>query len=346
MFLNRIFFIEMSITLHLIKFKFIRKIGFLLLLLFNLLCQHVLAQIFDNSKNQKETKNQGMEILLSRLNLNEKGLHNITQAIDNPEEAIRELLKYYRLRNSVKHPISQNTKDKFLGNCASEKDFISANNALKHVFVGQPAYPPHFCGDDIDWSASPVPDREWVWQLNRMSFWDAMGRAYWHTGDEQYAKEWGEQLIDWTRKNPNDEAHKYAWRSIETGIRGYRWTGLFQRFIDSPYFTTEVLVAFLNSCYDHAEFLMTKYRTRSNWGLMEAEGMAFIAITFPEFKHAETWRNEAFRRLNNEINIQVYPDGHQRELAIGYHMGCIRWFLRTYELAKLNDIEDAFPLSY
>ena len=114
----------------------------------------------------------------------------------------------------------------------------------------------------------------------------------------------------------------------------------------SPSFTPEVLVAFLNSCYDHAEYLMTKYRTRSNWGLMEAEGMAFIAMTFPEFKASEKWRKEAFRRLNNEINIQVYPDGHQRELAIGYHLGCIGWFLRTYELAKLNHLGDAFPDTY
>jgi heparan-sulfate lyase len=91
---------------------------------------------------------------------------------------------------------------------------------------------------------------------------------------------------------------------------------------------------------------MTKYTTRSNWGLMEAEGMAFIAITFPEFKNAENWRDEAFRRLNNEINIQVYPDGHQRELAMGYHLGCIGWFFRTYELAKMNGIENAFPDSY
>jgi heparan-sulfate lyase len=229
---------------------------------------------------------------------------------------------------------------------ATEKDFETANNALRHIFVGQPAYPPYFCGDDIDWGTRPVPDNEWVWQLNRMSFWDAMAKAYWHTGDEKYAKAWGEQLIDWTRKNPNDENHKYAWRSIEAGIRGYRWTGLFQRFIDSPSFTPEVLVAFLNSCYDHAEYLMTKYTTRSNWGLMEAEGMAFIAITFPEFKNAEKWRQEAFQRLNNEINIQVYPDGHQRELAMGYHLGCIGWFFRTYELAKMNGIENAFPDSY
>lgn len=74
--------------------------------------------------------------------------------------------------------------------------------------------------------------------------------------------------------------------------------------------------------------------------------MAFIAITFPEFMDAGTWRTEAFRRLNNEINLQVYPDGQQRELAMGYHIGCINWFLRTYELAKMNEIENAFPESY
>jgi heparan-sulfate lyase len=187
---------------------------------------------------------------------------------------------------------------------------------------------------------------EWVWQLNRMYFWNSMGKAYWHTGEEKYARAWCEQVLDWIQKNPNDSEHRYAWRSIEAGIRGYNWTGLYQRFLDSPSFTPEVLAAFLNSCHDHAEYLMTKYRTRSNWGLMEAEGMAFIAITFPEFRESEKWRMEAFRRLNNEINIQVYPDGHQRELAIGYHLGCIGWFLRAYELAKLNHLGDAFPATY
>ncbi len=140
--------------------------------------------------------------------------------------------------------------------------------------------------------------------------------------------------------------HEYAWRSIEAGIRGHSWINLYQHFIMSPNFTPDVLVAFLNSCYDHAEYLMTKYRTGSNWGLMEAEGMAFIAITFPEFKNAEKWENEAIRRLNIEITKQVYPDGHQRELAMGYHIGCINWFLRTYELAKLNGLEQAFSDIY
>ncbi len=173
-----------------------------------------------------------------------------------------------------------------------------------------------------------------------------MGKAYWHTGDEKYAREWAAQLLDWTKDNPRDADHAYAWRSIEAGIRGHRWTAHFQYFIDSPAFTPEVLVAFLNSCYDHSAFLMTKYSKGSNWALMEAEGMAHIALTFPEFKEAKAWSDEAILRLNKEITNQVYADGHQRELAFGYHMGCIGWFMRTYELAQLNGLSNAFPASY
>ncbi len=287
-----------------------------------------------------------IELLLSRLDLEGEKLAQVKNSLTNPENAAAALLKYYRNRSTVKHQIDRASKDKFFGHCATDKDIEYADDALRHIFIGQRAYQAHFCGDDIDWNSRPVPDMEWVWQLNRMYFWNAMGKVYWHTADEKYAEAWCEQVLDWIQKNPNDSEHKYAWRSIEAGIRGYNWTGLYQRFLDSPSFTPEVLVAFLNSCYDHAEYLMTVYRTRSNWGLMEAEGMAFIAMTFPEFKESEKWRNEAFRRLNNEIDIQVYPDGHQRELAIGYHLGCIGKFLRTYELAKLNHLDDAFPGTY
>jgi heparan-sulfate lyase len=285
------------------------------------------------------------EKLLSRLDLSKPGLEKVKQSSNKPEQTA-ELLKYFRNRTSVKHFVERNSKTTAFGNAATEKDFETANNALKHIFIGQSAYPPYFCGEDINWGTRPVKDNEWVWQLNRMGFWEAMAKVYWHTADEKYAKAWCFQLLDWTRKNPRDKEHDYAWRSIEAGIRGHNWTGLYQRFIDSPHFTPEVLVAFLNSMFDHADFLMTVYRTKSNWGLMEAEGMAFIAITFPEFKDAEKWKTEAFQRLNNEINIQVYPDGHQRELAMGYHLGCINWFLRTYELAKMNGVENAFPQSY
>lgn len=297
--------------------------------------------------NQKKTATDSAIIkLLSHLNVNMSGLEKVKASRNNPEQAAGELLVYYRARNFIKHPIDRHSKASMFGRSATDKDLKDANDALKHIFTGQSAYPPYFCGNDINWATSPVPDNEWVWQLNRMSFWDAMARAYWHTGDEQYAQEWCNQLLDWTKKNPRDDQHNYAWRSIEAGIRGYRWTGLFQRFLDAPSFTPRVLVAFLNSCYDHTEYLMTKYSKGSNWALMEAEGLAFIAITFPEFRDSNKWSDEAIMRLNKEINNQVYPDGHQRELAFGYHMGSIQWFLNTYDLANMNGKKDPFPDSY
>ncbi len=288
----------------------------------------------------------GFVLLLSRLNLDAKGLEEVKLTKENPEQAILNLLKYYQVRTSVKHPVDPGLKGEALGKSVTDRELRVADNALKHIFVGQSAYPPYFCGDDIDWGTRPVPDNEWVWQLNRMYFWDSMASAYWHTGDEKYAEEWCKQLVGWTIKNPNNTDHKYAWRSIEAGIRGNRWTALFQYFLQSPHFTPEVLAAFLNSCFDHADYLMTRYSAKSNWGLMEAEGMAYIAMTFPEFKDSEKWLTEAISRLNKEIDNQVYPDGQQRELAMGYHLGCIDWFLRTYDLAKINGRTDAFPPSY
>ncbi len=284
-----------------------------------------------------ETKTQ---TLINRLD--SLVIKSIVSNQSNLTTSAEELLEFYKKRNTVKHVVNIEPEDKIL----TEKDLKYANDALKHIFVGQPAYPSYFCGDDINWNSRPVPDKEWVWQLNRMYFWNAMGKVYTKTKDERYAKEWCTQLVDWIAKNPRNKAHFYAWRSIEAGKRGHSWTALFFRFIQSENFTSEVLVPFMNSCYEHAEYLMTKYRSGSNWSLMEAEGLAFIAFTFPEFKNSEKWKTEAIRRFSLEINKQIYADGHQRELSMEYHMGSIRWFYRTFEFAKLNGDEGLFPESF
>lgn len=310
------------------------------------LLQLSVLTVFSADIRENRLRSVDLYILLSRLDLDRPELATVKASYGNPAIVAEELLKFYKSRSTVRHPVSRHRESENRETAASEADFRIAGNAMKHIFIGQPSYPPVFCGDDIDWATSPVPDNEWVWQLNRMYFWDSMARVYRATGDEKYAGEWCSQLTDWTKKNPNDSAHDYAWRSIEAGIRAYSWTGLFQYFIDSPHFNAEVLVAFLNSMHDHASYLMTQYRSKSNWALMEAEGLAFTAIFLPEFRESGIWREEAFRRLNSEISLQVYPDGYQRELAMGYHVGSIDWFLRTLNLAVMNGFDDAFPENY
>lgn len=298
---------------------------------------------------QQPAVKDGASLLLSRLDLTRPGLEQVSVSSGNHEAAIQALWDYYRARTSVKHPIDRSSKKSSLGKCASAKNIATADNALKHVFAGHGAYPPHPYGEDIDWVARPVVDIEWIAGLHRVPFWNDMALAYWHTGDEKYAEEWVYQLTDWVKKVPRDikiRDNGNPWTGINTGCRAYRLTSLYQYFIDSPAFTPEFLVTFLNCCHDQADHLMGKYTAKSNWALMEAEGMAFIAVLFPEFKDAEKWKTEAVRRFNTEIDNQVNPDGHQHELAIGYHIGCIEWFGRTLDLFHMNGMEDAFPDSY
>ena len=285
-------------------------------------------------------------LLLSRLDLDKPGLEKVRATTNNPERAATELLAYYRGRTSVKHPVNRADRAVMKGKAANEQDIRYANDALKHVLFGQPDLPAYPRGDEIDWLTNPVADKEWIWQLHRMYFWHSMGRMYWHTGDEAYAREWCLQFSDWVRKNPHDAEHADAWRSLEAGIRGYSWTGLFQRFLDSPSFTPKVLVLFLNSLYDHATYLQMKYTAKTNWALIEAEGMGFIAMTFPEFRDADSWWKEAVRRLAVETDNQVFADGSS---------GNCRWATTWYafsassvpsSLASLNGRQDDFPADY
>ena len=282
-------------------------------------------------------------LLLSRLDLTQPGLVKVLIASisEDYETAIEELLDYYHTRTSVKSSVDRLQKAASLGNCATAENLQIADNALNHVFVGQPAYPPYFCGDDINWNTRPVSDMEWVWQLNRMTFWEDMGKAYWHTGNEQYVSEWVSQLTDWVKKNPVGTS--YSWRYIEAGERSTRWVSLFQYFIDSPAFTGEFLVTFLNSCFDHAEFLHLWYSSGSNWGLIESRGLGYLGIMFPEFRTSEKWVNKAIERFNTEVVSQFYSDGYHKEMTPSYHRP--DYFMAIIDMAQMNGRENIFPES-
>lgn len=293
------------------------------------------------SVENKIKKGKEMKILLNRLNLNFKGLEKVKAKSDKPDECAKALLKYFKKRKTVKHPVISKIKGFKSEKTVSKKHLEIADDAVKNILIASPSYPRHDFGKKIDWSKSKA-DNEWLWQLHRHSSWGALARIYVQTGKEKYAKAYARQLADWLENCSTPKKLPKAWRTIEMGIRGRSWTSHFLHFIDSPSFTPELLVAFLNSAYDHAEGLTNRHFKHNNWGLMEAEGAAFIAFTFPEFKKSEQWIKKCTKHISKEVDIQVRADGHQVEQCINYHVGCINWFARTAELAKINNKGDVF----
>ena len=123
-----------------------------------------------------------------------------------------------------------------------------------------------FPGEHVDFLFNPTTihgpvNHEWLWQMNRHTFWQDMARAYAQTGDETYAAAFQTQLLDWIDQTgvPAGEvkprpgipafwmtpwnAPGSAWRTIECGLRLMNaWPTAFAAFRMSPNVADETLL--------------------------------------------------------------------------------------------------------
>ncbi|SKA43490.1 heparan-sulfate lyase [Chitinophaga eiseniae] len=286
--------------------------------------------------------------VFSRLDLDRKGMEKVKASWLKKDyhEAAVQLLAYYRQRKDVHHPEVEATGAVPMPDAEERK---KAEDGLKHVFFAHKGYKPYFYGDDINWQLWPVKDNELRWQLHRMYWWEPMGQMYRATGDEQYAKAWASQYLDWIVKNPkglSPENDRFAWRPLEISHRVESQTAQFQYFLHSPAFTPEFLLAFLRNYYAHADYIVHHYSGKGNHLLFEAQRIVTAGTFFPEYRDAAAWRASGTGILNKEIGVQVYPDGLQFELSFNYHIAAIQIFCRALEILQINGIDDQFPASY
>lgn len=215
---------------------------------------------------------------------------------------------------------------------------------------------PH--GPDFDWLHNPLaPDDpkfnpQYTTILSRMHFWEHLGRAYWKTLDEQYAKKWVWMLEDFAVECPMERYEAPSktdhWKTINVGLRmAGSWPNSYYRFLHSPSFTPQANLTYARLIQDSAKRLLyglSLDNRGGNWVAMESNGLYSLATLFPEFKDSEKWKKLALDRLRQEMDIQIYPDGWQIELTPMYHRTTIDQFIAPMQLAKLNQAD--FPEDY
>lgn len=297
------------------------------------------------------------------LNLDYPGLEQVKKECgkENWKKAAQALLDYYRQRTGVANP---SLDLNHLTLSPTERKW--ADDALEHTFFVHTGYQPSFnYGKDINWKYWPVRDNELRWQLHRHKWFIPMGKAYRVTGAEKYAREWVMQYMDWIRKNPlvqinpalyeladsdsvKSEAEnvRFAWRPLETGIRLKDQIAQFQLFLSSRHFTPAFLTEFLVNYHKHALHVQENYSAEGNHLLFEAQYVLNAGIFFPEFADAPRWRQSGIEVLNREIKKQVYADGGQYELDLGYHAAAIDIFSQALGMADANGYRKDFPDSY
>lgn len=307
----------------------------------------------------QQLKKQVFELI----NLDYQGLADVKQAYaqNDLDKASKALLDYYRNRTSVKHPELDLTKV-----TASASDRQKADEALAHIFYAHEGYQPSFYyGKEIDWKYWPVKDNELRWQLHRHGWFTPMGKVYYTTRDEKYAREWVFQYMDWIKKNPlapvtaeefelastgevkaDTENARFAWRPLEVGSRLQDQINQFMLFVGADAFTPEFLTEFLVNYHKHATHILHNYSAEGNHLLFEAQYMLYAATFFPEFKDATGWKKSGVDILTREIKKQVYDDGGQFELDPLYHMASIEIFCKALQMADANGARNEFPQEF
>ena len=211
-----------------------------------------------------------------------------------------------------------------------------------------------FSDGNIDWRFNPTAQRlpvnhEWLWQLNRMYFWNDMCSAYLKTGNEKYAQAFNRQLRSWISiagypPAENWNAPGSIWRTIETGLRLMTsWSNAFETFRKSPSLSDENLCLMLSAMHRHAVHLQLHHKEKRNWLLMEMSGLYNFAVRFPEFKEHKTMREYAVKKFSCAIMEQILPDGFHSELSPDYHGVMTSCALTFIHIAKTQGIAAELP---
>ena len=279
----------------------------------------------------------------SFIDLKHTGLEKVDAAVSSGkyEQAAALLLAYY-----------QNKKEALKPNPAKKPNANTlqlADDILLHKFKPHRGYPTFDYGKEINWQYRPVKDQILTTFLHRTAFWESLGPAYLGTGDEKYAKEWVFQLLDYIKKNPQGayaDEKDFAWKAFVVSFRLNHWYTYFNQFVNSPNFTPSVLMQFLKSYHEQANYVIHNYSDVGNHLLYEALHLMYAGSYFPEFKEAPVWRKSGIAVLNREITKQALPDGMQYELSTSYHIGTIATFLSALKTAQTLGIASEFPESY
>ncbi len=179
-------------------------------------------------------------------------------------------------------------------------------------------------------------DVKYVWELNRM-YWIAwLGKAYWSTGAESWAGSFVRLFDDWHRANPINVGVNWA-MPMEVAIRGFWLTigfGMFHgaRSIDQSWWTE-----YLRVLWGHGTYLernLEYFSNLTNHYISNCFGMLVLGAFFPGNERAGRWLAEGRRRMIEELEHQVLPDGVHYERSICYHRLVLEMYLIALPLAE------------
>lgn len=187
-------------------------------------------------------------------------------------------------------------------------------------------------------------------ELSRCQHFTVLGKAYWYTADEKYAREFRDQISNWIDENPFMRSVNWDC-TMDVAIRAVNWLWGWAFFRTSEAIDEGFRRKLLGSFLAHGRYIRnnleffeslekgSRVRVNGNHYLSDLAGLVFLGVLLPELKETRDWRDFALEELWRELGEQVYPDGCCYESSISYHRLSLEIFLTCAILCQKNDIE-------
>ncbi|MFN2576165.1 MAG: alginate lyase family protein [Pyrinomonadaceae bacterium] len=219
-----------------------------------------------------------------------------------------------------------------------------------------------FGKEGIDWNRDPLSGFNWpldyhadinlmrndgsdarvVWELNRLSHFITLGRAYAITNDNIFSNEFFQQFREWRRENPRGRGVNWSC-AMEVALRAINLLAAFELFLRAPEMDDVVLKDFLKTFDQHGAHIQRNLEfshiANSNHYVADVTGLLWLGVMLPELQAAAKWRAFGLRELLKEMDQQILPDGADNEASTGYHRLKAEMFLYSFVLCHLNQID-------
>ncbi len=214
----------------------------------------------------------------------------------------------------------------------------------------------------IDWYLDPVrklrfprgvPYKEWKlyemrpanadikypWELARCQHWATLGQAFALTGDERFAQEIARELDDFVEANPIGIGVNFTC-TMDVALRALNWAIGFELVRQSTTLDAAFWVRAYSALYATGIFtrsnLENTYEVTSNHFLSNVVGLWFLGAVFEDVPAGQEWLSFARAALEQEMTVQVLPDGADYESSVPYHRLVAELFLGSSRLADLR----------
>ena len=182
-------------------------------------------------------------------------------------------------------------------------------------------------------------DIKYPWELSRCQHFLALGQAYILTGEAKFATELADQCADFSEANPAGIGINWTC-TMDVALRAANWCLALALVLNCPNVTAERWEAIYRHLYETGAFILTNlenhYEVTSNHFLSNVVGLHILASEFSDLEVGREWDAFARNAVEQEIVVQILPDGADYESSVPYHRLVTELFLGSWRLAEIQ----------